>query len=515
MNAASALLSHPCSSRASCFLLAFTVALAAAFTAGCGSSVSGPPRSGLSGNTSVTVLASSAANDQLSQFDMVFNSLTLTSQSGKTVSLFAAPLHVEFIHVNGTTEPLETVTVPQDVYTSATASIGVSRFACVNLNPSGALEVSDFANQTTAPTSVTVSLPAPITITGANMGLSLDLLVSKSASFVTCDPNGIEPFSITPTFNLVPLAISSQPTNDENGKETGLEGSIVSVDAAGNSFNVTAADGPSCVPAGNVICVPAAAEGPSWQVASNADTVFQGTAGVSDLAAGMPVDLDVTIQSDGSLVATRVAVQDTNAANLTVSIGPLMFVDEFLQGGEQDIVADAYGREGSGSLLAANGGTYSFVNAVFQVSGQFTNLQHLPFAANFTVTTMVAGQNVLITTHALNSSPTPTDIPAATITLMPQTINGAVTAVSSDGGFTTYTVALASYDLFPDLAVQPGQPTLLTNPGSVVIYIDGNTQLLNTSPIAPGSVLRFNGLIFNDGGTLRMGCTQVNDGVAE
>ena len=68
-------------------LLAFTAALAGAFTTGCGSasSNSGPPP--LSGNTSVTVLLSSTANDQLSEFDMDFVSVTLSNKAGKTVAL--------------------------------------------------------------------------------------------------------------------------------------------------------------------------------------------------------------------------------------------------------------------------------------------------------------------------------------------------------------------------------------------------------------------------------------------
>jgi hypothetical protein len=74
---------------------------------------------------------------------------------------------------------------------------------------------------------------------------------------------------------------------------------------------------------------------------------------------------------------------------------------------------------------------------------------------------------------------------------------------------------LAAYNLFPDLAVQAGQTTLRTNPSSVVVYVDTNTQLLDTKPLALGSVLRFNGLLFNDSGTLRMDCGQVNDGAAE
>jgi len=54
---------------------------------------------------------------------------------------------------------------------------------------------------------------------------------------------------------------------------------------------------------------------------------------------------------------------------------------------------------------------------------------------------------------------------------------------------------------------------LLNSPGAVEVYVDGNTQQLNFTPLAPGSTLRFYGLVFNDNGTLRMDCAQVNDGV--
>jgi hypothetical protein len=74
---------------------------------------------------------------------------------------------------------------------------------------------------------------------------------------------------------------------------------------------------------------------------------------------------------------------------------------------------------------------------------------------------------------------------------------------------------LAAYDLFPNFAVQPGQATLLTNPGSILVYVDSNTQQLNSDLLAVGSVSRFNGLVFNDNGILRMDCAQINDGVAE
>jgi hypothetical protein len=42
-----------------------------------------------------------------------------------------------------------------------------------------------------------------------------------------------------------------------------------------------------------------------------------------------------------------------------------------------------------------------------------------------------------------------------------------------------------------------------------------STQMFNTIPLATGATLRFHGLVFNDSGTLRMDCAQIDDGVAE
>ena len=75
-------------------------------------------------STLVTVVASSTANDQLVRFNLQLDSLVLTTKSGTTVSLISAPQQVEFIHLNGNAEPVVTVSVPQDVYTSATATVG-------------------------------------------------------------------------------------------------------------------------------------------------------------------------------------------------------------------------------------------------------------------------------------------------------------------------------------------------------------------------------------------------------
>jgi hypothetical protein len=472
------------------FFFVLALGLAAGLT-GCGSA-----SAGFSGNTEVTVLASGEANDQLLQVSLGFTNFTLTSQSGETISLMTTPQAAEFIHLNGTAEPLFTAGVPQGVYTAATATIGVALIGCAAYNPiTEGLDNSNFQYGNTPSSQVTVKLPAPITIAGDAMDISLNLLVSQSVTLSACfSPNGIYSYSIDPTFNLVPVTISQKPTNNTNGRLVGLAGLIESVNRGG--------------------FVMAGGDGPVWTVDTNGSTTYQRIAGVSALAAGMAVDMDAAVQFDGSLLATRVEVEDANPVDLSLWNGPVESVNAIIP------VLNSGARQEQGFLFASTyllgGASFSFGNAVFQTSGQLSNLSSLPFPATFNAANVVAGQNVNVTTHAASLAVTyPTYIPATTVTLIPQSIDGTVSAVSSESGFTVYTVALAASDLFPNLAVQAGQTTLLTNPGTVEVYVDNTTQMLNSEAIGVGSIVRFNGLMFNDNGTLRMDCAEVNDGVPE
>jgi hypothetical protein len=490
--------SHRSVSLDSFTLWASVIALAIVFTTGCatGSGDSGaqPP---LAGNTAVTVLASSTGNDQLPELALGITGITLTDAKGTTVPLLTTQQNIEFMHLNGGVEPLTTASVPQDVYTSATVSVSYGIPVCVTYDTSGE-NLNFYSVQSASGSDVMVTLPAPITVTGTGMALELNLQVSKSTNFSTCAGivTGPIPFSLTPAFNLTPVTLAAQPSNTTNGLATGLRGMIGTVTSGGTRFSVAGEFG-----VGN--------DAPIWQVSSNGSTVFQGLTGASQLATGMPVDMDVAIQADGSLLATRVAVYDTNPSDLSFSSGPQTSV-----AASQSYMAPL-GVETQGPDFHGEGGDIgpdNFGGAVFQTSGSMTNVSSLPFTASFSGANMVPGQNVFVTTHsAVNNGP----YQAATVTLIPQTLNGTVSAVSTSGNFTTYTLTLAAYDLFPDLAGQPAQNTLLTNPASVTVYVDSNTQMLNSDPIAVGSVLRFTGLVFNDNGTLRLDCAQVNDGVAE
>ncbi len=457
---------------------------------GCGSGGTGTT---LSGNTQVTVLATSTANDQLSSFTSTIDSLTLKTQSGTTVNLIASPVSEEFIHLNGHVEPIATVSIPQGTYVSASATYGGSYPVCNGQSPG-----TDMTDGLTGGPNGTVNLPNPITVDGKNMALLLNLNVDTYPEACPTPTEYVLAPPVQAAFELTPMTIAAQPANSANGLALGLEGIINFVGSGASEITVNGLVDSQTPPA--------------WQVNLTGSTVLQGISAAAQLTAGMPVDMDLAIQPDGSLVATRVSVISTDTTTLTVASGPLMMVSNAIP------VTFLIGTAQQGYLPATINGFFGYVNfngAEFQAPDQFKNLSSLPFNATFTSANMVPGQNVTVTTQATLLVGGPTYSPLATMALRPQTINGTVSAISSAGGFTTYTVTLAAYDLFPQFAVQPGQTTVLTNPSSVTVYADSNTQMLNQNSLAVGSVVRFYGLVFNDSGNLRMDCAQINDGVAE
>ncbi len=335
------------------FLITLTLLVGVGITTGCGSSAPTPPQ--FSGNTSVTVLLSSTANDQVTRFDLAFQTLTLTNQSGKTVTLLSSQQPAEFMHFNGGIEPLMTVSVPQGIYTSATATLGGGAvFVCIAQDTEGGLGIANYSIINQGPT---VNLASPITITGSSMALLLNMQVSSSAVFPTCwTTPPFEGFSMTPTFNLTPFALSTSPTNSGNGKLSGLVAEVASVGTTPSSLTLTIA--------GETLGTR------TVSASSNSATVFQGVSGASALSPGMFLNMDGAIQSDGSLLATRIAVEDPSAIN--VFSGPLMFVDSGTP------VLTQYGRTELGPLTSFDGQSgycwdipyFDFGNTAFDISGQ-------------------------------------------------------------------------------------------------------------------------------------------------
>jgi hypothetical protein len=485
----------------SCFLSRRTIAIALPLSFAIGSAIgcsssggssTGFPGSPYSGNTSVTLLATGTANDQLSRFGITFSSITLSGAAGLTTTIPASalgPNFIEFMHLNGAAEPIVTANIPQGVYTSATVNIASAGFVCV-AQSAGTLYIDNLLGRSASPT---ITFPAPITITGTAMALSLNLLVSQSYTLDNCTGSPTNVSTFTPTFTMAPVTIAASPTNINNGKLAGLSGIITASNAGGSNLTITSPDGPV------------------WSVKYNSNTLLQGATSLSSLTAGMPVTLDVALQPDGSELATRLSVLDTNTTNLNYSYGPLNFVSNV----NSNLFGIGQQAEG---VLITNEVPYSVQSfntsgATFQVSSQLPNLSTLPFTASVTPTNIVPGQNLLFTWHSATfGSGYPI---TSTATLVPQTINGKVISTSGTGGFQIYTISLAPYDMPTQLASQSGQATLIQNPSTVQVYVDTTTQMLNATPLAVGSLFRFNGLLFNNNGSFAMDAGTVLDGVPE
>jgi hypothetical protein len=440
----------------------------------------------------VTVVLSSDANDQFTDFDAVLQGITLTNSSGKSVTLLSQSLGTEFVHLNGLIEPIITGTLPQDTYTAATVTVGGARFTCLADDASGGLQDSIFAYGYVPAPDVSVSLPAPISVTGDNMGLTLRMLVQQSAILSSC--SGGASYAIRPTFTLTSFDIANAAPGSASTMAFSLEGAVTAVSGASGSFEVQ-----------RPAYLYQSATG--LKVSVDDGTALQGVDSLASLTVGMFVDFDGAIQADGSVHATRVTVADPAAVD--VRTGPVISV--FRQDTPLVVIQPI---EGQGKDGLVNTETYDFSGTTFHISGQLSNVQQLPFSATFNAANMVAGQNVYLSSPAfVTCCGQDYYAPATTMTLMPQTIDATVVARSINGNFTIYAVELQNYDPFVTLAAQPAQAMLLTQPDQVQVYVDSSTRMFNSRPIAPGSTLRFYGLIFNDQGVLRMDCAQINDGV--
>jgi len=463
---------------------------------GSGSMIPSPPSP--PGNSAVTLLLTSTGNDRLTAFGINLASIELFNGNGTSVELYSdadagTSLSPEFMHLNGPVEPVATATLPQGTYTSATVTTFSCSFTTLGISPAtGGMETSTYAQglcgQGTGAT--TVNLPQPIVVRGSSVVLALDLGVSQSYTLTIPGAPGV--YTISPVFTLSKLAVAAQPTNEQNGKIVGLPALISSIDQTNNSIGIHVSNGAD------------------FSVGTNASTVYQGISDFSSLSTGIVANLDIAIQPDGSFEATRVELDDPNEPALIV--GPWLSSDN---GGDPYTwtmqPVDLFNCT-VGAPPICGGIFHNTSSTVFGISQQFGNVSSLPFTATLNNSANFAGQNLgayVGTDYNDRSGETVT-----TAMLEPQTINGTVSGMSTQNGFSVYTVQLASYD--PIVTLESAMPVPpVNNPASVIVYVDSNAQLLNSLPVESGNLARFRGVIFDDSGTLRMDCSEVLDGVTE
>jgi hypothetical protein len=418
------------------------------------------------------LITSDAPLGPLLAFELQIDSVTLTDSCGKTVSLLSQPLTVEWTHVNGASEPLLIASVPQGTYTSAAVTYENPNIAY--LWPSKLNFVSN--EVTTGVMTGQVTLPSEIVVNGTATSIVLDTLLTQPVT-TNSTIN-----TVTPAFQVTQQQVAPNPTIDTNGKE-GLRGLVVS--------------------AGSNQVVVMNQAGVSLTIAVGNGTQYQGVTGLATLAAGTPVDLDVATQADGSLLATRVQVENAGASGAWV--GPLVVTNP--QGVSEEVVprqlenkenvSKSY--DNFPSYFALTGGTQ------YEMYGGAVDLVDLPFVpsfGSFNDTALGQGLSVSYATQQQSASQPLTQ--AQTTTLIPRALSGTITAIKDSGSSVNYTITLASNDLL----------TVMSGIHTVAAYTNDGTQMETSSSLTVGSAVNMHGLLFNDGGTLRMVCDQVRLQVA-
>ena len=445
----------------------FVFALAAAFTAstlvvaGCSwvitnSTVTNPVKA------LMPISITDAPSDEVIATSLTLNSVVLKDTVGKTASILTSPLTFEAAHFDAVQEPLFTPAVPEDTYASLTLKYSNAEVAYIDPTTKQLVVTS----ATLANTSQTITFAAPVTVSKTNTSLLIDYLVANS---ITISGSTV---TVTPDFKVTEVKIASHPHDGTDGREDGVKGKVTALGA--NNFTLTNAEGTSVV------------------IDVNSSTRYEGLSGLSALAVGDIVEVDTDTESDGSLLALRVEVDDDDKQPGFMLVGPVMTVTGSPAMSFTQIVRQEIG--GSSTSLAQTDTIAITGTTRFRLPDRLGDLDEgsLPFGGSFSAATLFPGQNVAVTAdNVTNSAAT-----AKTVALAPQTVDGTIASISTgeDMGTTIYTLTLDSMSW---LATLTGQT-------KVTVYTNGNLQEINKTTLSVGDSARFNGFLFKVNGALTL-----------
>lgn len=425
--------------------------------------------------TPVQVNIGDSPADWMLAFSMNINSMTLTGSNGNaTVVSTSTPM--EMMHLMGTMQPLAMVNAPQGTYTGATVTIGA---ATVTYMDPTTKTVTQQTMQGPMTGSVTFSTPISVGSAPMAMGFDLDL-----ASSVTQSSNGS--LMMNPVFHVTSGAQGSgNPMDYTDGGIGEMMGSISGV--SGSSFTMT-----SMQAFGN------------FTFATNSSTVFEGTT-MGTMGSGMLVMVDATLQSDGSLLATRVQSMIGSGGMMgggivTAETGqPPTSLTLVMQNGVGSGMMTSFLAEGVTVNLATS--------TTYEMNGDNIDMSGLPFTPVFDGSHIFVGQSVMpISTGGMMSgsggmgggmmggTSMAGSLTASELMLMPQGVTGTASTALTSGSATSFTMTMSSDSAF----------TTLTGATSVMVFQQKGTIMEGGTTIASGASMHAFGLLFYDGGQWKM-----------
>ncbi len=235
-------------------------------------------------------------------FNISVDKITLTDGSN-TVTALSNSQTVDFARLVGLRTLLSFNQVAPGSYTSATITLSKPVISYLDLGqtPPGVGTIQgSFTGSDPQSATITVALPIPVVVTANGLaGLHMHFDLRQS---LQVNANGDVTGVVDPHINLRPVA----PTDDD-AQITDLRGSLVSVNVAGNSFVIQR-------PGGRQITIDV-----------NSNTSFQPlSATLSTLTTPAVIEVDGTVQNDGTILATSVEVVTVQRAYIA---GPIVNVN--------------------------------------------------------------------------------------------------------------------------------------------------------------------------------------------
>lgn len=236
----------------------------------------------------VYMTGSDAPLPSVLSFQVGIQSITLFNGS-TNVALVDQPSSIEFSRLLGLRTLLALNSVPVGTYTSATITLAnpVISYLDITTTPTSVKTV----NGTLLNNTVTYTLATPLTVTENGLGgLHLHFDLQKS---ILVDGSGQITGQVDPHIQIRTLTI-----NDDDATIDELHGSLISVNAAANTFVIQRRYGRQLT------------------IRVDANTNWDGTDTINTIAPPLIMEIAGTVQADGSILATDVQAITRDSAYL-------------------------------------------------------------------------------------------------------------------------------------------------------------------------------------------------------
>jgi hypothetical protein len=271
--------------RFSVLSLLLAAAMGLAGCGGGGSNATSPPANS-NNSAPVFITGEDAPMPSVVAFNITLDKITLNNSSG-SVTVLSQPTTVDFARLMGLRALLGFNTVAPGTYNSVTFTMENPVISYLNL--SNTPPILSTLNGTLTTSTLTVSLPKALTVASSGLaGLHMDFDLRQS---LQVDGTGQVTGTVDPHIDV--MAVKA---GDDQGIITDLNGGLASVNASANLFVLQRPDGFQRT------------------IDVNAQTNFNGTWSINNLAVPAFISVQGTVQADGSILASDVEVISNDRA---------------------------------------------------------------------------------------------------------------------------------------------------------------------------------------------------------